>query len=186
VERSTRLSWRNYLRTFLLLGRHTPAPLIHENSTANLNRGLESGAIRFSFTMKSTKSLTSKQREQLLQAARKVMIQAHAPYSRFRVGAALLTANNEIFSGCNVENASYGLTNCAERTAIFAAVAQSGPNLNIRAVAVVNDQGVPCSPCGACRQVIYEFGPDAIIIFQSAKGWKVSHITELLPEGFRL
>jgi len=114
------------------------------------------------------------------------MKQAHAPYSHFRVGAALLTAKNEIFSGCNVENASYGLTNCAERTAIFAAVAQSGPKLNIRAVAVVNDQGVPCSPCGACRQVIYEFGPDAIIIFQSVKGWKVSHITELLPEGFRL
>jgi cytidine deaminase len=136
--------------------------------------------------MKSTKSPTSKQREQLLQAARKVMKQAHAPYSHFRVGAALLTAKNEIFSGCNVENASYGLTNCAERTAIFAAVAQSGPKLNIRAVAVVNDQGVPCSPCGACRQVIYEFGPDAIIIFQSVKGWKVSHITELLPEGFRL
>lgn len=136
--------------------------------------------------MKSTKSLSSKQREQLLKAARKVMRQAHAPYSHFRVGAALLTAKGEVFSGCNVENASYGMTNCAERTAIFTAVAQSGPKLNIRAVAVVNDQGVPCSPCGACRQVIYEFGPDAIIVFQSAKGWKESHITELLPEGFRL
>jgi cytidine deaminase len=136
--------------------------------------------------MKSAKNLSAKQRELLLLAARKVMKQAHAPYSHFRVGAALLTAKNKIFAGCNVENASYGLTNCAERTAIFAAVAQSGPKLNIRAIVVVNDQGVPCSPCGACRQVIYEFGPDSMILFQSAKGWKECHITELLPEGFRL
>ncbi len=114
------------------------------------------------------------------------MTHAYAPYSHFRVGAAFLTSKGELFSGCNVENASYGLSNCAERTAIFAAIAQLGPKLNIRAVAVVNDQGVPCSPCGACRQVIYEFGPDATIFFQSANGWKESHITELLPEGFRL
>jgi cytidine deaminase len=114
------------------------------------------------------------------------MKQAYAPYSQFRVGAALLTSKGKVFTGCNVENASYGLSNCAERTAIFAAIAQSGPGLNIRAIAVVNDQGVPCSPCGACRQVIYEFGPGATVFFQSAKGWKQSHITELLPEGFRL
>ena len=114
------------------------------------------------------------------------MKHAYAPYSHFRVGAAFLSSKGELFSGCNVENASYGLSNCAERTAIFAAVAQSAPGLEIRAIAVVNDQGVPCSPCGACRQVIYEFGPDATVFFQSAKGWKESHITELLPEGFRL
>jgi cytidine deaminase len=114
------------------------------------------------------------------------MAHAYAPYSQFRVGAALLTSKGKVFTGCNVENASYGLSNCAERTAIFASIAQSGPGLNIRAIAVVNDQGVPCSPCGACRQVIYEFGPDATVFFQSAKGWKESHITELLPEGFRL
>lgn len=98
------------------------------------------------------------------------MKNAYAPYSRFRVGAALLTGKGEMFSGCNVENASYGVTNCAERTAIFAAVAQSGPHLNIRAIAVVNDQGVPCSPCGACRQVIYEFGPQAAVVFNGPKG----------------
>lgn len=164
-------------------------PLLNcENSTVRQNRGLESGAIPnlSALAMKSPKNLSAKQREQLLRTARHVMKQAHAPYSHFRVGAALLTSKGEVFSGCNVENASYGLTNCAERTAICAAVAQSGPKLNIRAVAVVNDQGVPCSPCGACRQVIYEFGPDAIIVFQGAKGWKESHITELLPEGFRL
>src|SRR5277367_2362419 len=136
--------------------------------------------------MKSTKKVPSKQNRRLLQAARKAMKQAYAPYSQFKVGAAMLTSKGEVFSGCNVENASYGLSNCAERTAIFAAVAKSGPGLNIRANAVVNDQGVPCSPCGACRQVIYEFGPDATIFFQGAEGPKQAHITELLPEGFRL
>jgi cytidine deaminase len=132
------------------------------------------------------RTLSDEKREQLLESARAAMAHAYAPYSHFKVGAALLTAKNEIFAGCNVENASYGLSNCAERTAIFSAVAQSGPGLIIKAIAVVNDQGVPCSPCGACRQVIYEFGPEAIVIFQSANGWKDSPITELLPEGFRL
>jgi cytidine deaminase len=133
-----------------------------------------------------TKILSHKQREQLIRGARKAMKNAYAPYSQFRVGAALLTAKGEIFLGCNVENASYGVTNCAERTAIFSAVAQAGPKLNIRAIAVVNDQNVPCSPCGACRQVIYEFGPAATVIFKSSKGWKETPIAELLPEGFRL
>jgi len=133
-----------------------------------------------------TRTLSSEQRDELVQAARAAVQHAYAPYSHFKVGAALLTAKDEIFSGCNVENASYGLTNCAERTAVFSAVAQSGPDLLIKAIAVVNDQGVPCSPCGACRQVIYEFGSDAIVVFQSAAGWKESPITELLPEGFRL
>jgi len=132
------------------------------------------------------RTLPAEVREQLLQSARKVMKNAHAPYSKFRVGAAILTTSGEIFFGCNVENASYGMTNCAERTAIFSAVAQLGPRIEIRAVAVTNDQGVPCAPCGACRQVIYEFGPDAIIFFQGAKGPQQAHIKELLPEGFRL
>lgn len=122
----------------------------------------------------------------LLQAAKKVMKNAHAPYSKFRVGAAVLLSNGKIFSGCNVENASYGMTNCAERTAIFSAVAELGPKIEITAVTVVNDHGVPCSPCGACRQVIYEFGPNATVFFQGAEGPKQAHITELLPEGFRL
>ena len=122
----------------------------------------------------------------MLTAARRAMRNAYAPYSQFKVGAALLTAKGEIFTGCNVENASYGVTNCAERTAIFSAIAQSGPKIEIRAIAVVNDQDVPCSPCGACRQVIYEFGPHATVFFKSTSGWKQSLITELLPEGFRL
>ncbi len=114
------------------------------------------------------------------------MKHAYAPYSHFKVGAALLTTKGKLFSGCNVENASYGLTNCAERSAIFTAVAESGPKLEIHAIAIVNDQGVPCSPCGACRQVISEFGAAAIVVFQSSNGWKESPIAELLPEGFRL
>ena len=132
------------------------------------------------------KALSADVQAKLMQSAQKVMKNAHAPYSKFRVGAAILLSNGKIFSGCNVENASYGMTNCAERTAIFSAVAQLGPKIEIRAVSVANDQGMPCSPCGACRQVIYEFGPDATIFFQGAKGPKQAHITELLPEGFRL
>ncbi len=111
-------------------------------------------------------------REGLLRSARKAMKNAYAPYSKFRVGAAILTASGETFVGCNVENASYGMTNCAERTAIFAAVAQLGPKIEIRAVAVTNDHGVPCAPCGACRQVIYEFGPDATVFFRGKNGAK--------------
>ena len=132
------------------------------------------------------KKLRAEVPARLLRSATKVMKNAHAPYSKFKVGAAILLSNGKIFSGCNVENASYGMTNCAERTAIFSAVAQFGPKIEILAVSIVNNHGVPCSPCGACRQVIYEFGPDAIIFFPGAKGPKQAHITELLPEGFRL
>ena len=122
----------------------------------------------------------------LIEAARKVAKNAYVPYSHFKVGAALLTASGEIILGCNVENASYGVTNCAERTAIFSAVAQLGPKLEIRAIAVVNSGNAPCAPCGACRQVIYEFGPEATVFFLSARGWEELPITELLPYGFRL
>jgi cytidine deaminase len=132
------------------------------------------------------KKLAAQQQNNLLKSAKRAMKNAHAPYSNFRVGAAILLSNGKVFSGCNVENASYGMTNCAERTAIFSAVAECGPKIEIRAVAVANAQGVSCSPCGACRQVIYEFGPDATIFFQGKNGPKQSHITELLPEGFRL
>ena len=130
--------------------------------------------------------ITSEQRERLIEAARAAAKNAYAPHSQFHVGAAILTSGGEVFSGCNVENASYGMTNCAERTAIFSAIAKSGPTLEIRAVAVLNTQDLPCAPCGACRQVIYEFGPDAKIFFPSARGWQEAHITQLLPEGFRL
>ena len=137
-------------------------------------------------SLMSKKTVSAKMRKKLEQAAIRVMKNAHAPYSNFHVGAAILLTNGKIFSGCNVENSSYGMTNCAERTAIFSAVAELGPKIEIQAVAVANDHGVACSPCGACRQVIYEFGPDATIFFQGAAGPKQAHITQLLPEGFRL
>lgn len=114
------------------------------------------------------------------------MKNAYAPYSKFKVGAALLTTSGVLVTGCNVENASYGVTNCAERTAIFSAVAQLGPQMKVQAIAIVNGRNAPCSPCGACRQVIYEFGPSAMVLFRSVKGWKSIPIEKLLPEGFRL
>jgi cytidine deaminase len=132
------------------------------------------------------KSLSAATGQRLLKLARRAMKNAYAPYSHFRVGAAILTSKGKVFLGCNVENASYGMTNCAERTAIFAAIAALGPKTEVRAVAVVNDHDVPCSPCGACRQVIYEFGPEAIVYFQGKRSWQETPITELLPEGFRL
>lgn len=136
--------------------------------------------------MRSIK-LNSQQRESLLAAARAAMKRAHAPYSNFHVGAAVLTDQGEIFSGCNVENASYGLTNCAERSAIFAAVQGTQADaLEILAVAVVNGNDVPCSPCGACRQVIAEFGENALVIFRGQKDYVEVSIQDLLPESFRL
>ncbi|HTR26655.1 MAG TPA: cytidine deaminase [Terriglobales bacterium] len=130
--------------------------------------------------------LSAGTRARLERAARAAMKNAYAPFSNFRVGAAILTSRGDVFAGCNVENSSYGMTNCAERTAIFSAVAAKGPKLEIVAVAVTNAQGVACSPCGACRQVIYEFGPEAVVFYQDANGDAENTITELLPEGFRL
>jgi cytidine deaminase len=134
-----------------------------------------------------SQKLSPEQRESLLAAARQALKRAHAPYSNFHVGAAVLTDQGEIFSGCNVENASYGLTNCAERSAIFTAVqGTKGAKLKIRAVAVVNGNDVPCSPCGACRQVIAEFGENAITIFRGQRDYVEMSIQDLLPESFRL
>ena len=131
-------------------------------------------------------TLETKQQEQLLSAARAAFKNAHAPYSNFRVGAAVLTERGTLYHGCNVENASYGLTICAERNAIFAAVAAEGTGMRIKAVAVATERDGPCAPCGACRQVIFEFGPDALILFRGQSGTQQMEITELLPEGFRL
>ena len=109
---------------------------------------------------------------------------AYAPYSKFHVGAAVLTAAGNTYTGCNVENASYGLTNCAERTAIFSAIAAEGPRMKLRAVAVLNSAKMPCSPCGACRQVIFEFGPAAVVIFQGQGALEETTAAKLLPAGF--
>jgi cytidine deaminase len=133
-----------------------------------------------------TVNLAPDQQEQMLAAARAVFKNAHAPYSNFKVGATILTESGAQYSGCNVENASYGLTICAERNAIFAAVAAEGTGMKIKAVAVATERDGPCAPCGACRQVIFEFGPDALILFRGQTGTEQMEITKLLPEGFRL
>ena len=130
--------------------------------------------------------ISASQQEILLEMAKAALARAYAPYSKFKVGAAVLTESGATYSGCNVENSSYGLTNCAERTAIFAAVAAEGPGMRIRALAVWTRPEGPCSPCGACRQVIFELGPEAIVLFQGQEGVKKARVSELLPAGFML
>ena len=130
--------------------------------------------------------ITAAQKSQLLQAAREVLGKAYAPYSRFRVGAALLTDQGNLFSGANVENASYGLTLCAERAAVAAAVAAEGPGLKIKALAVVCEAPGICPPCGACRQVLQEFSAEAVVIYSGPEGLVQRRLEELLPEGFSL
>jgi cytidine deaminase len=121
----------------------------------------------------------------LIAAARQAAGHAYCPYSRFQVGAAILTDHGEIYSGCNVENASYGLTICAERNAIFQAVARGTGPLVIRAVVVFTPTSEPTAPCGACRQVINEFGPGALVISACDGPTLASHrLAELLPEAF--
>ncbi len=130
--------------------------------------------------------LSADEQTRLLELAEAAQKRAYAPYSKFLVGAAVLTESGNVYSGCNVENASYGLTNCAERTAIFNAVAEEGPGVKIRGVAVTNALNVACSPCGACRQVIFEFGPQAVVVFQGQTGFVSMLAGDLLPSGFTL
>src|ERR1700742_2748278 len=110
--------------------------------------------------------LRSEQEAELLSAAQEAAEHAYAPYSGFRVGAALLLQNGEIVTAANVENASYGVTICAERSAVARAVAQYGPQIRIAAAAVTNLNGESSSPCGACRQVLAEFmASGGIVVF---------------------
>jgi cytidine deaminase len=119
----------------------------------------------------------------LLECAREARVAAYAPYSGFAVGAALQTAGGEVFRGCNVENVSYGLTVCAERVALFAAVAAGVRDFV--ALAVVTDAPEPATPCGACRQVLYEFAPDLQVMLANLQGrQKKVCLKELLPEAF--
>ena len=99
---------------------------------------------------------------QLIEEARAARLTAYAPYSNFKVGAALLCSDGRIFHGCNVENASYGLCNCAERTAFFSAIAHGYKPGDFCALAVIGDTDGPIAPCGACRQVILELGGNAL------------------------
>jgi len=122
--------------------------------------------------------------QELLTTAREALRFAYAPYSGFRVGAALLTEGGRIYTGCNIENASYGLTVCAERVALFCAVAQG--ELRFRVLAVANDSLQPAYPCGACRQVLSEFADNLEIIVCGSEGEPVkAMLAELLPHAFR-
>lgn len=129
--------------------------------------------------------------QELIRAALEVAHNAYAPYSGFRVGAALLLTNGETVTGANVENVSYGLTICAERAALMQAVARFGPEVRIAAAAVVNLNDTPSPPCGACRQVLAEFiDPEAPVSFPAERSGVIAAITlpfrELLPFGFDL
>ncbi len=119
----------------------------------------------------------------ILAAAREVRLNAHAPYSGFAVGAAVLASSGCIYTGCNVENASYGLTICAERNAVAAAVAAGEKSLS--AVAIIADAPEPVPPCGACRQVLVEFAGDVPVIMENLSGQRrMLSLHELLPWRF--
>ncbi len=127
--------------------------------------------------------MTAIDEEKLRAAALKAREQAYAPYSSFRVGAAVLSSSGRIFTGQNVENASYGLAVCAERCAIFAMVGAG--ERSVAAVAIATDAPGPTAPCGACRQVIREFGPDATILLVTTSGATATHrLRDLLPFDF--
>ncbi len=126
---------------------------------------------------------TPAQLRKLKTAAKTAAGRAYAPYSKFRVGAAVLTGSGKIFAGCNVENASYGLCNCAERTAIFSAVAAGERKL--KCVVVYTPTKNATAPCGACRQVIFEFGPTVrIISICDGRDQIDGSIRSLLPAAF--
>ncbi|WP_425061282.1 Cytidine deaminase [Sporomusa carbonis] len=120
--------------------------------------------------------------EELAKAAIKAREQAYAPYSGFKVGAAVQGKSGRIYTGCNIENASYGLSNCAERTAVFKAVSEGEREL--AAIAVVADTPGPVSPCGACRQVMAEFNIGKIILLNLKGGQQIFTAAELLPFSF--
>ena len=123
------------------------------------------------------------EKDLLIEAAKQARENAHAPYSNFRVGAALRSASGRIFGGCNVENATYGLTMCAERVAIFKAVSEGERGFS--AIAVVTDTEVLTPPCGACRQLIWEFCGDIPVSMANLKGkMEVIQMKELFPRPF--
>jgi cytidine deaminase len=121
--------------------------------------------------------------EPLVTAARAAYERAIADYSRFKVGAALETATGEIVTGCNIENASYGLTICAERVAIFKALSEG--HRSFRRIVIVADSEKPTSPCGACRQILWEFAGDIEVGLANLQGMQAVHrMSALLPDAF--
>jgi len=134
------------------------------------------------------REMTEALRGELLAAAREALASAYAPYSNFSVGAAALVSDGSIYRGCNIENASFGLTVCAERSAIFNAI--SDGRLDIVAIAVVTSAPKLCKPCGACRQVIAEFSqadnPIFVLTASPSGETEIQNIFDLLPDTFTL
>jgi cytidine deaminase len=123
--------------------------------------------------------------ERLYASAEAALRYSYAPYSEFRVGAALLTESGRVINAVNVENASLGLTICAERAAVFKAISEG--EMRFRAIAIACDPVGACSPCGACRQVLFEFSPAMTVVFRGPTGELVAKILgDLLPDGFSL
>ena len=121
----------------------------------------------------------------LIDMALKAMENAYAPYSGFKVGAALLCSDKKVYTGCNIENSSYGASNCAERTAIFKAVSEG--EREFEKIAIVSSSGAFTFPCGICRQVLSEFMYDkTVVLFSEKDGIREFKVKELLPEAFRL
>lgn len=124
---------------------------------------------------------------ELLKDARQAAANSYSPYSGFRVGAALRLTSGETVTGTNVENVSYGLTICAERSALVRTISQFGPAIRIEAVAVANLNGAPSPPCGACLQMLAEFiEPQASVVFPTADGVRVKAFSELMPFAFEM
>jgi cytidine deaminase len=124
--------------------------------------------------------------EELLISAQKARLKAYAPYSHFQVGAALLGEDGCIHEGCNVENAAYGPTNCAERTALFRAIADGHAPKSFKAIAVIGDTEEPIAPCGVCRQVLIELcDPNMPVYMGNLRGdMRITTVAELLPYAF--
>ena len=134
---------------------------------------------------KNPPKVSAKQLKDLQIAARKAARKSYSPYSEFKVGAALQLSNGEVVTGTNVESISYGLTICAERSALVSAVSRFGPKMRIEAVAVTNLNGGASPPCGACLQLLSEFiNREALVVYPAADGMRTRTFSELLPEAF--
>ena len=118
--------------------------------------------------------------EKLIESAKEAMTHAYIPYSGYKVGAALLCADGTVYQGCNIENASFSLTNCAERTAVFKAVSEGAVSFDVIAIAA----RTKAWPCGACRQVLNEFAPGIRVLVTWDNNVEEKSLSELLPEGF--
>ncbi len=123
--------------------------------------------------------------KELFNRAKEAMGFSYSPYSKYKIGAAVLTKSGKVFTGCNIENSSYGATICGERTALVKAISEGYTEFEAIAIAG-SDESIPSYPCGICRQFIFEFGYDIKIILMNQKKLETYTISELLPEGFKL